>query len=215
MAFEWDERMSIGRNDAEQSPKTQAAVHRMRAEPVTSATCSFGGSTVRLLVVRHAIAEDREEFAKTGEPDERRPLTKKGRRRMRRGARGLRRLVPDVDVLATSPYVRAADTAQIIADAYGGGLAPATLATLTPDASLEATCDWLRTQPAESTVAIVGHDPHLPHLVSWLLGGATRPLLEIDKGGACLLVFDDAPSAGAARLCWLLESVHLRRLRRR
>jgi phosphohistidine phosphatase len=56
---------------------------------------------MHLLVIRHGLAGDREEFAKTGRPDDERPLTPKGRRRMRRNARGLRTLVPGLDLLAT------------------------------------------------------------------------------------------------------------------
>src|SRR4029079_14353095 len=78
-----------------------------------------GGTLMRLLVIRHAIAEDRDEFANTGRPDGERPLTDAGRRRMRRNARGLRRLVGKFDVLATSPFTRAAETARIVADAMG------------------------------------------------------------------------------------------------
>ena len=60
-----------------------------------------------LLVIRHAIAEDREVFAGTGKDDSLRPLTDRGRERMQEGARGLVRLVDRLDVLATSPLTRA------------------------------------------------------------------------------------------------------------
>ena len=49
---------------------------------------------MRLLFIRHAIAEDRDEWAKSGRPDAERPLTDRGRERMRRAARGLTRLLP-------------------------------------------------------------------------------------------------------------------------
>jgi len=50
---------------------------------------------MQLLVIRHALAQSREEFA--GEDDALRPLTKDGLRQMRRGAKGLRRIVGDID----------------------------------------------------------------------------------------------------------------------
>ena len=43
---------------------------------------------MKLLIVRHAIAEDRAEFARINDDDGLRPLTKDGRRRMKRGAAG-------------------------------------------------------------------------------------------------------------------------------
>jgi phosphohistidine phosphatase len=68
-------------------------------------------------VIRHAPAADRAEFAKTGKDDSERPLTDDGKTKMRRAARGLRSLVPKLDLLASSPYVRAHETAEIVADA--------------------------------------------------------------------------------------------------
>src|SRR5262245_48702061 len=125
---------------------------------------------MRLLVIRHALAEDRDEFAKTGRPDAERPLTDMGRRRMRRVARGIRRLVGKFDVLATSPHTRAADTAAIVARAMGIET-PEVLEALTPDHRSADLLPWLSQQAAESLVAVVGHQPHLNVLVSWLLTG--------------------------------------------
>src|SRR5437773_12313724 len=75
---------------------------------------------MRLLVVRHAIAEDREAFARSHKDDSTRPLTPDGRRKMERAALGLKELVPELDVLAARPYNRAIETAEIIAATYGG-----------------------------------------------------------------------------------------------
>ncbi|HVL59633.1 MAG TPA: histidine phosphatase family protein, partial [Burkholderiaceae bacterium] len=72
---------------------------------------------MRLLLIRHAIAEASEAFAASGRPDEERPLTDRGRRRMRANALGLSLLVPSLDLLVSSPYRRAADTAAIVAAA--------------------------------------------------------------------------------------------------
>src|SRR5437870_7847561 len=74
---------------------------------------------MRLVVVRHAIAEDREAFARSHKDDAARPLTPDGRRKMARAALGLKELVPELELLAASPYKRALETAEIIAHAYG------------------------------------------------------------------------------------------------
>src|SRR5262245_49797749 len=60
---------------------------------------------MHLLVVRHAIAEDKDVFARTGRSDDLRPLTDDGRAKMRRAADGLRSVAPEVDLVATSPLV--------------------------------------------------------------------------------------------------------------
>ena len=67
---------------------------------------------MKLLLVRHAIAEDAESFAVTGGTDALRPLTEVGRRKMRKGTNRLRTQIDRIDVLACSPRVRARETAE-------------------------------------------------------------------------------------------------------
>ena len=74
---------------------------------------------MQLLVIRHAIAMEREEWAKSGRPDSDRPLTDTGRRRMRKNARGLQRISPHPNLIASSPWLRAADTARVVAETLG------------------------------------------------------------------------------------------------
>ncbi len=165
---------------------------------------------MHLVVIRHAIAEDREEFAKTERDDSERPLTRLGRRRMRRNARGLRRVAPVIDVVASSPFVRAAETASIVADTLGVREEIVMLDVLTPEQPSEALLPWLSTQPADATVAVVGHEPHLGRLVTWLLTGSSESHVVFKKGGACLLDLGVRPSAGGALLHWLLTPAQLR-----
>jgi phosphohistidine phosphatase len=166
---------------------------------------------VRLLIVRHAIAEDREAFARGEHDDATRPLTAQGRDKMRRGALGLKQIVPDIDLLAASPLKRAFDTAEIIARVYGG-LEVERVAELAPGTSLDGALAWLAALPARGTVAIVGHEPDLSRMVCALLAGANGPFLEFRKGAACLLEFTGPVSRGAATLDWFLGPKHLRRI---
>jgi phosphohistidine phosphatase len=168
---------------------------------------------MKLLVVRHGPAGDREEFAETGKPDDLRPLTDAGRKKVRRAARGLGKLVGSVDVLATSPLTRARQTAEIVAGRLGG-VEAVTLSELSPEAAPDALVPWLHSQPAEATVAIVGHEPHLGFVVGWLLTGRHDSFVQLRKGGACLLEFDDPPAAGGAVLLWAMAPRHLRALGR-
>src|SRR4051812_3404647 len=100
---------------------------------------------MHLLIIRHGIAED-------GSPDEARALTEKGRRRMRKIAAGLRRIVPALEVPATSPLVRARETAEIVAHQYD--LKPEIVAELSPDAPLGRLREWL-TGKSHGVVAVV------------------------------------------------------------
>ena len=166
---------------------------------------------MHLLIVRHAIAEDRESFATSGQDDSLRPLTKEGRKKMRASAPGLRSAAPAVDVLATSPFVRAVETADIVAAAFRRP-ATHTVDALTPERSPSDFVDWMHTLQGADVVAVVGHEPHLGRLVSWLTSARKQPFLELKKGGACLLDLGSAPAPGTARLLWMLTPKQLRRI---
>jgi phosphohistidine phosphatase len=166
---------------------------------------------VQVLVVRHAIAEQKEDFARTGKDDSQRPLTDDGRRKMRRGAAALRGVVRAIEVLATSPLLRAVQTAEVLAAVYNGRNM-VTVNELSPDSEFPPFLRWLRMQDAGGTVAIVGHEPHLSGLTSWLLTGRKRSFISLKKGAACLLEFGEQPKAGAATLMWALASSQLRQL---
>ena len=157
---------------------------------------------LRLLVVRHAIAGDKAEWARTGAPDAERPITKEGKRKMKRAARGLTAVVPEIRTLATSPLVRAAQTAEIVAKAYEeASRAPAVtrLSALAPGKSSNLLLGWLAEQPRGQTVAIVGHEPHLGQFVSWSLTGLRESFVELKKGAAALIEFPDEVRAGRAK----------------
>src|SRR4029079_3965273 len=116
--------------------------------------------TMKLLVIRHAIAMDREEFADTGEKDDRRPLTNYGAKRMRKNAKGLRTLVDGIDRFATSPLTRAIETAEIVSGGFSIHQAEL-CAALVPGMALEEFEEWAREETDADVLAIVGHEPHL------------------------------------------------------
>ncbi len=166
---------------------------------------------MQLLLVRHGIAEDREKFAATGEDDSRRPLTKQGKWKMEQIAQGLRRVARSIDVLATSPLTRARQTAEIIASAYGD-LDIVSVPALAPDSPFDRFLTWLRRQRDAEIVAVVGHEPHIGGLATWLLTGLTDSRTPLRKGGACLLELEPAARAGEATLVAMLPPALLRRL---
>src|SRR5512134_3534325 len=118
---------------------------------------------MQLLVIRHAIAMEREEWAKSGRPDSDRPLTDAGRRRMRKNARGLQRIAPHPQLVATSPWLRAADTARVVAETLGVERIE-TVDVMLPDRHPRALAAWLTERTAE-TIVVVGHEPHLGAVV--------------------------------------------------
>jgi phosphohistidine phosphatase len=165
---------------------------------------------MKLLLIRHAIAEEREDFARTGKDDRLRPLTDEGRKKMKQAARGLREIVPGIDLLATSPLIRAAQTGAIVDSVYGG-LKEVEIDELSPETTPNDFLRWLRKQKA-CCIAAVGHEPSISLLLSWLLTGSERRIFAFRKGGACLLDFPDEVGAGTATLVWALTPGQLRDL---
>jgi phosphohistidine phosphatase len=164
---------------------------------------------MNLLIIRHAIAEEAENPTETD--DARRALTSAGRRKMRRIAKNLVRLVDHIDLLVSSPLLRARQTADIIA-AIQPGSERDTTDTLVPGSDPQAFLSWIEKNGAAELVAVVGHEPHLGSLITFLLCGNVDSRVELRKGGACLLSLQSGPRAGGATVQWLLTSRQLRRL---
>lgn len=156
---------------------------------------------MQLLVVRHADAGDSDEFARTGRPDSERPLSPKGHDQLRLVAPALRRLVPTVDCIVTSPFVRAVETAEALRREYSARPLLQT-PTLEPDVRPRAFEKYLR-QSEGDVVVCVGHEPHLSSLAAWLTSGLEAGSMTLKKCGACLLTFDGRPRKGEGSLRWL------------
>ena len=164
---------------------------------------------MQLLLIRHAIAEEREDYASTGKRDAERPLTAFGRRRMVKNSRGLRRIAPKVSLIVSSPYTRAKETARIVAETLGIK-ASATTESLIPERHPKEFLSWLAAQEPDAVIAAVGHEPHMSRLLQWALAQQAESRAVLKKGGACLLEFESAVKAGSAMLHWLVTPAQLR-----
>ena len=164
-----------------------------------------------LYALRHAIAVDREspDFVHN---NSKRPLTRKGRRRMRREAQGMARLGLKFDLILSSPYVRTRETSDIVVEALGG----TTPLELFQPLSGEIPPDQALRQIARRTeglvsVLLVGHEPQLSGIGSLLLSGGSELALELRKGGMFKLEAEQVQPATAV-LEWWLTPKQLRRL---
>jgi phosphohistidine phosphatase len=158
---------------------------------------------MKVVLIRHAEAGDRAAFAETGKPDAERPITKKGRRQMRAASRGLRKLIKRADVVASSPLLRAKQTAKVLSKRYRKP-ASEMIAVLEPGSAPEGFAEWANTHAEAQVVMAVGHEPHLGALATWLITGSPDSAIEFEKGGAALIEFDAAPQKGNGRLKWLM-----------
>lgn len=167
---------------------------------------------MRVLIIRHAPAEDRAEFYQSGQSDELRPLSSQGKAKMRKNVQGLQTIVPQIDRIAGSPLVRAQQTAGLLHAAYPNAIRE-TLPALAPAGSEFALLTYLQQQASKTqTIALVGHEPDLGALATWLLSGQADTWMPLKKGAACLLEFVEVVEAGQAELCWMLRPKQLRQL---
>jgi phosphohistidine phosphatase len=157
---------------------------------------------MNLYIIRHAIAVDH------GDPgyedDSQRPLTDKGRKKMRQIAKGLRTMGVDFDLILSSPYVRAQETAEILADVFKMKKKLAFSDNLIPMGEPELLIAEINEKNSVQSLALVGHEPHLSTLVSMLTSGSKKVDITLKKGGVCYLSADDLHQEHRATLEWLL-----------
>ncbi len=163
-----------------------------------------------LYIIRHAIAEQAGSDS-SEQQDSQRALTDEGRKKMRRIAQGLKELGAQIDLILTSPYVRAADTADIVAkklDLDSDKLVE--MPNLSPLGQPEQLMNEINQNYGQlQNIALVGHEPSLSRLISVLLSGdPTLPII-LKKGGVCRLSLDKLIYGRCATLEWLLAPSQL------
>jgi len=159
---------------------------------------------MRLVVVRHGPAESRDPSRWPN--DDRRPLSKDGRRSTREAAKGIARLEPSARTIVTSAATRARSTALLLRDALDSAPFPAEWQALEPGAPAAGLLERLAQHhtPGE-TVILVGHEPQLGELIGLALTGEAVSVTRLARAGAAALTFPKAIRAGAATLDWRLD----------
>jgi phosphohistidine phosphatase len=153
---------------------------------------------------RHGIAVDREDPSVTS--DAARPLTDEGIQKTRAAAEGLKRMALEFDRILTSPWLRASQTAAILAEVLALA-APEEMAELEGDRNPSELVDALAHRHAKRTL-LVGHEPLLSATVVHILGGEWA--LDLKKAGACNLFVDALPPRKPGTLLWHVTSRQLR-----
>jgi phosphohistidine phosphatase len=165
----------------------------------------------RLLIVRHAIAFERD--GHRWRDDGARPLSPAGIRRARKAAAGLKQFTKAPDRVLTSPLIRARQTAQILTDVAGWPQAEEA-AELAPGTPAPAVLTLLGRNRV-ALIAVVGHQPGLGDLLTACLLNDGRALrIEMKKNAVACASFDGSLRAGRASLEWLATPRMLRGLRR-
>jgi phosphohistidine phosphatase len=159
------------------------------------------------ILLRHGIAVERDEW-KGADGD--RPLTEKGKQRVREVAAGLSRLDVQPTLVWSSPLIRALETAKIVQRSLQVRAAVEVVEALVPDAPPDRLLSILHDLPPESCVLCVGHEPHLGLAAAVLLTGKPSQAFPFKKAGACLIELSVPVKPGRGVLRWWLPPSLLR-----
>jgi len=163
---------------------------------------------MQLYIVRHGIAVDREDPKCPPDPD--RYLTEEGVEKTKQVAAGVAAMGVTADLIFTSPYVRAAQTAEIFAAALEYAK-PKIRRTdlLLPGAEPSLLFRDLAKERQASSVFLFGHAPQLDDIIATALG-SKRHLTALKKAGVALVELKRV-SPPMAALVWLATPKLLRK----
>jgi phosphohistidine phosphatase len=157
---------------------------------------------MNLYLLRHGIAV--EHGAPGYAKDADRPLTPEGERKLEQIAVAMEALDLSFDVILSSPFVRARQTAEIIAEALNARKRLEFSNSLACGGDTKELIDYLkRLQPEPGNVLLVGHEPYLSGLVSLLVTGTENCCVVFKKGGLCKLSTESLKHGRCAALAWL------------
>ena len=158
---------------------------------------------MNFFILRHGIA------AEPGTPgiktDAERPLIPKGEQRLRAAAAAMEKMGLSFDAIISSPYLRAKQTAEIVAKYFKLQKNLTFLDDLIPGGNPQALIRQLNgLKPAPENILLVGHEPYLSRLIALLSSGSPTATIEMKKGGLCKLEVEELEYGHCATLAWLL-----------
>ena len=132
-------------------------------------------------------------------------------RRIPAAAAAMKKLGLSFDLILSSPFLRARQTAEIVAGELRLKKRLEIFDELVPGGNSRALMQALsELKPAPENVLLVGHEPHLSRLISLLVSGnADAAAIEMKKGGLCKLEAAELRNGQCARLIWLLTPAQM------
>lgn len=165
-----------------------------------------------LYVLRHGIAVERGTAGY--DVDAERPLTADGKKKMRQIANAMKAMDLSFDLILSSPYVRAKQTAEIVAGVLMVEKNLELSLNLEPEGSFQHLVNELRECYAtRRSVLLIGHEPQMSQAISIFLAGTDGVLIVMKKGGLCKLKINDLIPGRCAELDWFLTPRQLRRIK--
>lgn len=157
---------------------------------------------MKLYLIRHSNAVEIGEG--DYEDDSQRPLTEQGCKKMERIASALSRLGMKPDMIVSSPYVRAHQTAQILALALKYKQEIEFNEALVPMGEADTIIGEINEKYFVDELVLVGHEPSMSLLIGTLTASNPQMAITMKKGSVCCLEADDLRVDRTASLEWLL-----------
>jgi len=158
---------------------------------------------MKLYILRHGIAVERGDASYAKDSD--RPLTPKGERKLWKIAKAIEALGLKFDLILSSPYTRARQTAEIVAEALNARKKLEFTDNLTPAGSFKKLVDFIKDlSSSPKSILLVGHEPYLSQFISLLVGGDQGLSIALKKGGLCKLSSQSLKAGHWATLDWLM-----------
>ncbi len=160
---------------------------------------------MNLFILRHGLAVEPGTHRLSS--DSERALTPKGRKKVGEVARAMKALELSFDLILTSPYVRAKQTAGIVAKELHALKVLDLADELKPGGSMEKLIERVReAEGSPESVLVVGHEPYLSSLISLLVFGETGAGITMKKAALCKLNAERLEYGRCATLEWLLTA---------
>jgi phosphohistidine phosphatase len=153
-----------------------------------------------IYIVRHAWAYQH------GDPrwpdDSQRPLEMEGAERFVRVIQALASRGFEPAAIATSPYVRCRQTAELIATHVPGSLEVCDVDALRPGGDFDGVVEWSKQFAHRESLCWVGHAPDVNNLAATLLGDGAAAI-RFSKGAVAAIRIHVEIEPGAGELHWL------------
>lgn len=161
---------------------------------------------MKLLIIRHAKAEEREQWLKENKSDDDRPLIQEGIDEFATVAKAISQLLESIQEIFTSPLKRAKQTADILHKNFP------TAELSNSDVLLQGThwkdfhsflqkLKWSK----DHVVAVVGHENHLSHILANLISCTHEHSVKFKKGGAALVDLEIMEGKVSGNLMWFFS----------
>jgi phosphohistidine phosphatase len=167
---------------------------------------------MKIYLIRHSNAVD--PGTPDYEDDSLRPLTDKGRDKMNKIASALKELGVKPELIVSSPYVRARQTAEILAKVLKYKQELTISDALIPMGNADDIIGEINEKYTVDELVLVGHEPCFSGLIGTLIAGNSELDINIKNGGVCCLSSDDLHTDRKAVLEWLLTPKILNELHR-